>query len=50
MTAVPAVGAAPVSVTVPVLDVPPITLLGLRVSELTVAGFTLRVAALTALL
>lgn len=44
VTTVPAVGAAADIVTVPVLDTPPATEVGLKVTELTVYGFTVRTA------
>jgi hypothetical protein len=44
LTAVPPVGAAVLRVTVPVKDVPPTTDAELRVTELTVIGFTVRTA------
>ena len=40
MTASPPVGAAPVSLTVPVELVPPVTDVGLRVNEESCGGFT----------
>ena len=43
-TTTPPVAAAPVSVTVPVLGALPVTLVGLRVSELKPGGFTVSVA------
>ena len=39
-TTIPAVGAGPVNVTVPVDEVPPLTLDGLRISEVIAAAFT----------
>jgi hypothetical protein len=46
VTVAPPVGAGPVKVTVPVDDVPPITEVGLSVTELRVAAETVRVAVL----
>ena len=44
LTTAPPEGAAPVKVTVPVELLPPVTLVGLIVRELTAGGFTVRVA------
>ena len=44
VTTAPPDGAGPVKVTVPVDDVPPITEVGLRVTEVSVAAVTVRVA------
>jgi hypothetical protein len=44
VTKAPPVGAALPSVTVPVLDVPPATVVGLNVTEVSVGGFTVSVA------
>jgi hypothetical protein len=44
VTTAPPDGAGPVNVTVPVEDVPPITEVGIRVTELAVAAVTVRVA------
>jgi len=41
-TVTPPVGAAPLSVTVPVLDAPPINEVGFRVTEEMISGFTVR--------
>jgi hypothetical protein len=46
VTTAPPDGAGPVKVTVPVDDVPPITEVGLRVTEVSVAAVTVRVAVL----
>ncbi len=43
-TVVPFAGAAPLSVTVPVADMPPITVFGEMLTDVTVAGFTVREA------
>jgi hypothetical protein len=44
VTTAPPDGAGPVKVTVPVDDVPPITEVGLRVTEVSAAAVTVRVA------
>jgi hypothetical protein len=44
VTTAPPDGAAPVKVTVPVDEVPPITELGLRLTEVSAAAVTVRVA------
>lgn len=46
VTTVPLAGAGPVNVTVPVEEVPPMTALGLRLTELRVAALTVNVAVL----
>jgi hypothetical protein len=46
LTTMPAAGAAGLICTVPVDDVPPVTVVGLRVSWLTACGLTVRVAGL----
>ena len=46
VTIAPPVGAGPFKVTVPVEEVPPITEVGLRATELSVAAVTVRVAVL----
>jgi hypothetical protein len=46
VTAAPPAGAAPFKVTVPVEEVPPITEVGLKVTELSVAAVTVKVAVL----
>jgi hypothetical protein len=46
VTTAPAAGAGPVNVTVPVDEVPPITVLGLKLTEVSVAAVTVRVAVL----
>ena len=43
-TTAPDGGAAPFSVKIPVVDVPPVTVLGFKVRDINDAGFTLRVA------
>jgi hypothetical protein len=43
LTVVPAVGAGPVRVTVPVEEVPPVTVAGFRLTPLSVAAWTVRV-------
>jgi hypothetical protein len=45
-TTIPAAGAAPFSVTVPVEDAPPVTLVGLTDNTVTDKGFTVSVAVL----
>jgi hypothetical protein len=50
VTTAPPVGAGALSVTVPVEEVPPVTDVGLRLTELTTKAFTVRVALLVALL
>ena len=44
VTTAPPAGAGPVKVTVPVDDVPPITEVGLRVTEVSAAAVTVKVA------
>jgi len=44
-TSAPPLGAGPLSVTVPVDEVPPVTLVGLRLSEVSVAGGGVTVSA-----
>jgi hypothetical protein len=46
VTTAPVAGAGPVNVTVPVDEVPPITVLGLKLTEVNVAAVTVRVAVL----
>ena len=48
VTTAPPAGARPFSVTVPVDEVPPITVLGLRLTELAVAAVTVNVVVLVA--
>ena len=48
VTTAPPAGAGPVSFTVPVEDVPPITEAGLKVTELTAAAVTVKLAVLVA--
>jgi hypothetical protein len=53
LTAAPPLGAAPLKVTVPVEEIPPVTAVGLKLSALTVGGaggFTVRVAVCEVLL
>jgi hypothetical protein len=44
LTTKPPIGAAPVSNTVPVEDIPPLMLDGLKLTDSTVDGFTVRLA------
>ena len=48
VTTAPPAGAGPLNVTVPVEEVPPITVLGLRLTELAVAAVTVNVVVLVA--
>jgi hypothetical protein len=49
VTTAPAAGAGPFNVTVPVDGVPPITVVGLKLTEVNVAAVTVRVAVLETL-
>jgi hypothetical protein len=46
VTTAPAAGAGPFNVTVPVVEVPPITEVGLKLTEVNVVAVTVRVAVL----